>query len=119
MQVTVARLAYVANDRADRDAALVRQKAYTDRTIAVSRAPDTKAGPAGSHVLAYADRKGATEEHALFGTPDEICRMVEDLEKAGVGYVLLMIFGGVDQLRRFAREIMPAFAAEPSARAAE
>ena len=119
MQVTVARLAYVANDRADRDAALIRQKAYTDRTIAVSRAPDTKAGPAGSHVLAYADRKGATEEHALFGTPDEISRMVEDLKKAGVGYVLLMIFGGTDQLRRFAREIMPAFAQEPSARAAE
>lgn len=115
MQVTVARLAYVANDRADRDEALLRQKDYTDRTIAVSRAPDTKAGPAGSHVLAYADRKGATEEHALFGTPDEICGMVEDLRQAGVGYVLLMIFGGRDQLRRFAREVMPAFAAAPRA----
>lgn len=122
MQVTVARLAYVARDRADRDDALIRQKAYTDRTIAVSRAPDAKAGPAGpagSHVLAYADRKGATEEHALFGTPDELCAMVEDLRQAGVGYLLLMIFGGQDQLRRFAREVMPAVAREPSARAAE
>ncbi len=115
MQVTVARLAYVAKDRADRDEALVRQKAYTDRTIAVSRAPDTKAGPAGSHVLAYADRKGATEEHALFGTPDELCRMIEELRPAGVGYVLLMIFGGHDQLRRFAREIMPAFTQQRAA----
>ncbi len=117
MQVTVARLAYVAKDRSDRAEALVRQKAYTDRTIAVSRAPNTKAGPAGSHVLAYADRKGATEEHALFGTPDEIGGMVENLCKAGVGYVLLMIFGGQDQLRRFARQIMPAFARERAAAA--
>jgi len=117
MQVAVARLAYVASDRADRDEALVRQKAYTDRTIAVSRAPDTKAGPSGSHVLAYADKKGATERHALFGSPDEICGMVEDLSKAGVGYVLLTIFGGQDQLRRFAREIMPAFTRESAAAA--
>jgi alkanesulfonate monooxygenase SsuD/methylene tetrahydromethanopterin reductase-like flavin-dependent oxidoreductase (luciferase family) len=117
MQVTVARLAYVAKDRADRDEALVRQKAYTDRTIAVSRASDTKAGPAGSHVLAYADRKGATEEHALFGTPDEIAAMLEALHKASVGYILLTIAGGRDQLRRFAREIMPAFSGARAAAA--
>lgn len=116
MQVTVARLAYVANDRADKEAALRRQAAYTQRTIDVSRTPDAKSG---SHVLAYADRAGATEEHALFGTPDEICRMVEALQDVGVGYLLLMIFGGQDQLRRFAREIMPAFSREPAARAAE
>jgi alkanesulfonate monooxygenase SsuD/methylene tetrahydromethanopterin reductase-like flavin-dependent oxidoreductase (luciferase family) len=116
MQVTVARLAYVANDRTDKEAALRRQAAYTQRTIDVSRAPDAKSG---SHVLAYADRAGATEEHALFGTPDEICRMVEALQDVGVGYLLLMIFGGQDQLRRFAREIMPAFVREPAVRAAE
>ena len=76
-------------------------------------------GKTGSHVLAYADRAGATEENALFGTPDEIARMIEALRDAGVSYVLLTIAGGVDQLRRFAREIMPAFAHEPTARAAE
>ena len=74
---------------------------------------------AGRHVLAYADKAGATEENALYGTPDEIARMIEALRDAGVGYVLLTIAGGVDQLRRFAREIMPAFAREPTARAAE
>ena len=42
-----------------------------------------------------------------------------DDRAAGVGYVLLTIAGGVDQLRRFAREIMPAFVREPAARAAE
>jgi hypothetical protein len=36
--------------------------------------------------------------------------MLEDLQAAGVEYILLTIAGGADQLRRFAREIMPAFA---------
>ena len=116
MQVAVARQLYVANDQADKDAALIRQAEYTKRTVDVSRMPN---GKPGAHVLAYADKAGATEENALFGTPDEIARMIAALRDVGVGYVLLTIAGGVDQLRRFAREIMPAFAREPIARAAE
>jgi alkanesulfonate monooxygenase SsuD/methylene tetrahydromethanopterin reductase-like flavin-dependent oxidoreductase (luciferase family) len=116
MQVTVARQLYVAKDKADTEAALVRQAEYTKRTIDISRMPG---GKPGAHVLAYADKAGATEENALYGTADEIARMLETLRDAGVGYVLLTIAGGVDQLRRFAREIMPAFAREPTARAAE
>jgi len=116
MQVTVARQLYVAKDKADKEAALTRQAEYTKRTINVSRHPSAKTG---SHVLAYADRAGATEENALYGTPDEIARMIETLQGAGVAYVLLTIAGGTEQLRRFAREIMPAFAHEASARAAE
>jgi alkanesulfonate monooxygenase SsuD/methylene tetrahydromethanopterin reductase-like flavin-dependent oxidoreductase (luciferase family) len=116
-QVAVARQLYVAKDEADRQAALVRQAAYTKRTVDVSRKPD-KAG--GSHVLAYADKAGGTEENALFGTPERIAAMLEDLQKAGVDYVLLTVSGGAAQLRRFAREIMPAFArAVPAADAAE
>jgi alkanesulfonate monooxygenase SsuD/methylene tetrahydromethanopterin reductase-like flavin-dependent oxidoreductase (luciferase family) len=116
MQVTVARQLYVAKDQADKEAALVKQAAFTKRTIDVARAPDAKTG---SHVLAYADKKGATEENALYGTPDEIGAMLEALQDAGVAYILLTISGGVDQLRRFAREIMPAFSREATARAAE
>ena len=116
MQVAVARQLYVAKDRADKEAALVRQAEYTRRTINVSRDPTAKTG---SHVLAYADEAGATEKNALYGTPDEIAGMIEALRDAGVAYVLLTIAGGVDQLRRFAREVMPAFAHEPAARAAE
>jgi alkanesulfonate monooxygenase SsuD/methylene tetrahydromethanopterin reductase-like flavin-dependent oxidoreductase (luciferase family) len=115
MQVTCARQLYVAKDAADKKEALIRQAAYTKRTVDVSRRPDAKAG---SHVLAYADKAGATEEHALYGTPDEIADMLADLRDAGVSYVLLTIAGGREQLRRFAREIMPDFAAAP-ARAAE
>jgi len=107
MQVTVARQLYVAKDAADRQEALERQAQYTQRTVASARRPDAKGG---SHVLAYVDKPGATEEHALFGTPDEIARMLEALQGAGVAYALLTIAGGREQLRRFAREIMPAFA---------
>ena len=56
-----------------------------------------------------ADKAGGTEEHALYGTPDEIVTMLEALRGAGAAYVLLTVAGGSDQLRRFAREIMPAF----------
>ncbi|MGA8749420.1 MAG: LLM class flavin-dependent oxidoreductase [Pseudolabrys sp.] len=116
MQVTVARQLYIAKDKADKEAALVRQAEYTKRTINVSRDPSAKSG---SHVLAYADRAGATEENALYGTPDEIVGMIEALRDAGVAYVLLTIAGGADHLRRFAREVMPAFTHEATARAAE
>lgn len=116
MQVTVARQLYIAKDEADKEAALAKQAAFTKRTIDVSRAPDAKTG---SHVLAYANKAGATEENALYGTPDEIGTMLEALHGAGVEYILLTISGGQEQLRRFAREIMPAFSKAPVARAAE
>jgi alkanesulfonate monooxygenase SsuD/methylene tetrahydromethanopterin reductase-like flavin-dependent oxidoreductase (luciferase family) len=107
MQIAVARQLYVAKDEADRQAALMRQAAYTKRTVDVSRKPDAAGG---SHVLAYADKAGGTEENALFGTPDRIAVMLDELRSAGVDYVLLTVSGGIAQLRRFAQEIMPAFA---------
>jgi alkanesulfonate monooxygenase SsuD/methylene tetrahydromethanopterin reductase-like flavin-dependent oxidoreductase (luciferase family) len=60
-------------------------------------------------VLAYSDKAGGTEEHALYGTPDEIHTRLEALHGAGAEYILLTVLGGVEQLHRFAREIMPAF----------
>jgi alkanesulfonate monooxygenase SsuD/methylene tetrahydromethanopterin reductase-like flavin-dependent oxidoreductase (luciferase family) len=117
MQIAVARQLYVAKDEADKEAALARQAVYTQRTVDVSRTPD---GKPGSHVLAYADKQGGTEENALYGTPEDIRAGLEALQQAGAAYVLLTFAGGAAQLRRFAREIMPAFAgATPAADAAE
>jgi alkanesulfonate monooxygenase SsuD/methylene tetrahydromethanopterin reductase-like flavin-dependent oxidoreductase (luciferase family) len=65
----------------------------------VSRSPDSELG---SHVLGYAN----TEQHALFGTPDEICAGIEALREAGVEYVLVQLAGGREQLRRLAREVI-------------
>ena len=106
MQVAVARQVYVAKNKADKDAALERLAKYTQRTVDVSRAPEAKGG---AHVLAYADGAGGTETNALYGTADEICGKLHALNKAGAEYALLTISGGVEQLRRFAREIMPEF----------
>ena len=95
----------------------MRQAAYTRRTVDVSQAPGRSGG---SHVLAYSDKAGGTEEHALYGTPDEIGASLEELRGAGADYVLLTVSGGVEQLNRFARDIMPGFAgAIPTADAAE
>jgi alkanesulfonate monooxygenase SsuD/methylene tetrahydromethanopterin reductase-like flavin-dependent oxidoreductase (luciferase family) len=116
MQVAVARQLYVASDEADKQAALKRQASYTQRTVDVSRAPG---GKGGSHVLAYADKAGGTEENALYGTPEEICAMLDALQKGGVEYVLLTVAGGAAQLRRFARDVMPALARSAPAAAAE
>lgn len=108
MGVAVARQLYVARDRADAEAALARLAGYTQRTVSVARSP-RHAG--GSHVLAYADEKGATEKHALCGTPEEIHSKLAELSDAGAEYVLLTVLGGKEQLQRFAREVMPAFSA--------
>jgi alkanesulfonate monooxygenase SsuD/methylene tetrahydromethanopterin reductase-like flavin-dependent oxidoreductase (luciferase family) len=104
MAVAVARQLYVASDRADAEAALARQAEYTRRTVEVSRSPGRTDG---SHVLAYADKSGVTEEHALFGTPEEIRSSLAALSEAGVEYVLLTVHGGKEQLRRFAKEVIP------------
>jgi hypothetical protein len=60
--------------------------------------------PSLGHGLSEAGR------NALIGTPDEIAGRLELLRAVGVAYVLLSGQGSRDNLRRFARDIMPAFA---------
>jgi hypothetical protein len=51
----------------------------------------------------------------MYGTADEIAKRLEELCDVGVGYVLINGGGsgggarGRESLRRFAREVMPAF----------
>jgi alkanesulfonate monooxygenase SsuD/methylene tetrahydromethanopterin reductase-like flavin-dependent oxidoreductase (luciferase family) len=97
---------YVADDKAEAEAALKRAAAATQRTVDVSRTPGQAV--AGSHVLSYAGTAGATEAHTLYDTPDGIAEKLDALSKAGVAYVLLTTLGGPAQLRRFAREVAPA-----------
>lgn len=103
-RVAVARQVYVAQSKAEASEALKRAAAYTRRTVEVSR---SRAG--GSHVLAYANTPGATEANALFDVADIICEKLEALAKIGVEYILVTALGGAEQLRRFARDVMPAF----------
>ena len=55
-------------------------------------------------------RPAATEANAHFGTPDEIGEKLEALRSAGAEFIIFAMAGGREQLRRFAREIMPGFA---------
>ena len=114
-QVALARDVYVARDDADKRAALERNAKMRQRTVEVSRTPGREGG---SHVLSYEHTAEGSEGVALYGTPDEIMRKLEALRAVGVQYVLANIGGGSrESLRRFAREVMPAFAdAEPPRR---
>jgi alkanesulfonate monooxygenase SsuD/methylene tetrahydromethanopterin reductase-like flavin-dependent oxidoreductase (luciferase family) len=109
LDVGVARAFYVAKDEADKLAALERRLEAQHRLAAISNAPDGTKSKAS--IMAFSDTREASEESALYGTPDEIAKKLEKLRKLGVEYVLLNGGGPArDNLRRFARELMPAFA---------
>jgi alkanesulfonate monooxygenase SsuD/methylene tetrahydromethanopterin reductase-like flavin-dependent oxidoreductase (luciferase family) len=109
MDVGVARAFYVAKDETDKQAALERRLEAQRRLETISNAPDGTKSKAS--IMAFSDTREASEESALYGTPDEIAQKLEKLRRLGVEYVLLN-GGGVahDSLHRFARELMPAFA---------
>jgi alkanesulfonate monooxygenase SsuD/methylene tetrahydromethanopterin reductase-like flavin-dependent oxidoreductase (luciferase family) len=112
MEVAVARAVHIAKDGADREAALERRYQGHMRVNRLARRPDeTRA----RYILD--DEKEArheSAESALFGTPDEIMRKLERLRAGGIEYVIINFGGSRENIRRFAREIMPAFADEPA-----
>jgi alkanesulfonate monooxygenase SsuD/methylene tetrahydromethanopterin reductase-like flavin-dependent oxidoreductase (luciferase family) len=106
-QVGVARAFFVA-DTAEEKAAAVERRLKAQRQMqAISQRPD---GRNTASIMAFSDTLEASEESALYGTPDEISRKLERLQAAGVEYVLLN-GGGTSRrnLQRFAREVMPYF----------
>jgi alkanesulfonate monooxygenase SsuD/methylene tetrahydromethanopterin reductase-like flavin-dependent oxidoreductase (luciferase family) len=105
MQVAVARNVYVAEGAADRDKALTQQIAVHRKMVELSQRPD---GANRSHILQYASAPGNTEEHALFGSPDDIVAGLKKLEAVGVRQVLINSGGKpLESLRRFAKTVMP------------
>jgi alkanesulfonate monooxygenase SsuD/methylene tetrahydromethanopterin reductase-like flavin-dependent oxidoreductase (luciferase family) len=107
MTVAVARAYYVARDAADKAAAVERRLAATRRMTSLAQSP---AGDNKSSMVSFADTREASEQSALFGTPDEIAAKLEVLRRAGIAHVLLNGPGLRDQLHRFAHDVMPAFA---------
>jgi alkanesulfonate monooxygenase SsuD/methylene tetrahydromethanopterin reductase-like flavin-dependent oxidoreductase (luciferase family) len=61
----------------------------------------------------FVNSREAAEAGTLYGTPDEVGAKLQTLRDVGVEYVLLNSAGGLASLRRFAHEVMPAFASEP------
>ena len=115
-QVGVARAFFVADTEEEKAAAVERRIMGQRRLHAISQRPD---GNNTSSIMAFSDTREASEESALYGTPDEICRKIERLRAQGVRYVLLNGGGTSRQnLRRFANEVMPQFRTETVSRTA-
>ena len=116
-QVGVARAFFVARDEAEKEAAVDRRVVAQRRLHGISQRPD---GNNTASIMAFSDTREASEESALYGNPDQICRKIEKLQAAGVEYMLLN-GGGTsrENLRRFAREVMPHFRMATPRRAAE
>jgi alkanesulfonate monooxygenase SsuD/methylene tetrahydromethanopterin reductase-like flavin-dependent oxidoreductase (luciferase family) len=103
--VAVARNIFVTYGAAEQAAALERLRRQHGHMIALSQ---HAARPVSSHILGYAGGEGASEAAALYGPPETIARGLAELRDAGVAYVLLN-GGGTsrENLRRFARDVMP------------
>jgi len=113
MQVAVTRSVNVVKTAAERQKALETRMAARERVHNLAQRPD---GQNNSTIMTYAHTLEAAEAGALYGTPDEIAVKLQRLRDLGAEYVLLNSTGGFETLRRFAEEVRPAFAGEPSLR---
>ena len=109
LDVGVCRAFYVAKDAADKQKAVEARLSNQQR---MSKLADP-AGTGKSSMLSFDHTLDAAAESAMYGTPEEIAKKLDTLQAAGVEHVLLNgPAGSLTNLRRFAREVMPAFAGE-------
>ena len=115
MEVAVSRAVYVAKEEVDKQRALEQRTVARARMNALAERPD---GKNTASLMAFADKRDASDESALFGSPDEIAAKLERLRGLGVEHVLINFPGHArESLRRFARDIKPAFVDAPKIRA--
>jgi alkanesulfonate monooxygenase SsuD/methylene tetrahydromethanopterin reductase-like flavin-dependent oxidoreductase (luciferase family) len=106
--VGVARAFYVARDQDDLEKAVAQRLANQQRMTRLAADPNAATK---SSMISFDHTLDAAAESALYGTPDAIAAKLEKLRAAGITYVLLNgPAGSRDNLRRFAGEVMPAFA---------
>ena len=112
LEVAVARAVHFAKNAADKEAAIERRYQGHMRVNALARRP----GETRERYILDDEKQARYEsaESALFGTPDEIMRKLERLRAGGIEYVIINFGGSLENIRRFAREIMPAFSDEPA-----
>ena len=114
MQIGVTRAFFVADSAAEREAAMERRLENRTRQLKLATRPDGTVH--GGPDRATGDPRAVNEISAMYGTPEAIAEKLDELREAGIGYVLLNGGGsgggarGRESLRRFAREVMPAFA---------
>jgi alkanesulfonate monooxygenase SsuD/methylene tetrahydromethanopterin reductase-like flavin-dependent oxidoreductase (luciferase family) len=105
MSVGVARSVHVVMTAEERQRAVDARIAGRSRIDKLAQTPD---GKNRSSIMSYDDSRESADASALYGTPDEVVAKLQALQKLGVGYVLLNTAGGIETLRRFARDVMPA-----------
>ena len=98
MRVGVARSVNIVNTKAEYDAAIDARMAGRRRTQNLAQRPD------------FEDTREIAELGTIYGTPDQVAEKIQDLKDAGIEYILLNCPAGIETLRRFAKEVMPAFA---------
>jgi alkanesulfonate monooxygenase SsuD/methylene tetrahydromethanopterin reductase-like flavin-dependent oxidoreductase (luciferase family) len=116
MQVGVARAVHFADTAAELEAAQVRRFQGHLRINKLAERPGDERERFARHDEAEVRR--LCDETAIFGTTDQIIAKLEALRAGGVAYVIVNFGGSRDNIRRFAREVMPAFADEPPIAAA-
>jgi len=105
--VGIARAFFVAHSDQEKETALDNRLAAQQKLVAASgnNPADRKAS-----ILTFEDTREGSQEAALIGKPDEIAAKIEKLKGMGVEYLLLNGGGSRENLRRFAREVIPSFA---------
>jgi alkanesulfonate monooxygenase SsuD/methylene tetrahydromethanopterin reductase-like flavin-dependent oxidoreductase (luciferase family) len=111
MSVAVTRSINIVMTEAERRKAIETRLMSQERIDRMAQTPD---GDNRASIISYAHTLEAAEASALYGTPEEIAAKLQTLRSVGVEYVLLNSAGGIDTLRRFAREVMPNFEPETS-----
>ena len=103
MTVGVTRSINVITDAADL------QKAYENRIAAKRRIDRLTVRPDNQNAGRVASDEVICAS-ALYGTPDAVARKLEVLRAGGAAYIMVNCPGGAAGLRRFARDVRPAFA---------
>lgn len=115
MSVGVTRSINVVMTEAERQKAV---EARVQARLRVDRLAQRPDGQNKASIMSYAHTPETAEASALYGTPDEIAAKLQRLRDLGAEYVLVNSAGGLTSLRRFAEELMPAFAGAPAVAAA-
>jgi alkanesulfonate monooxygenase SsuD/methylene tetrahydromethanopterin reductase-like flavin-dependent oxidoreductase (luciferase family) len=107
MDVAVSRAFFVAKNAEDKARAIEARLANQTRLAKLAQTPG---GDSKSSMLSFDQTLDAAAESAMFGTPDEISEKLSRLQAAGVEHILLNgPSRSRENLRAFARDVMPAF----------
>jgi alkanesulfonate monooxygenase SsuD/methylene tetrahydromethanopterin reductase-like flavin-dependent oxidoreductase (luciferase family) len=111
MDVGVCRAFFVARNVEEKTQAIDSRLAAQRRMTNLAQTPG---GKNKSSMMSFADTREASEESALYDTPERIARKLDALRGLGIERILLNgPSGSREHLRRFARDVMPAFRDRP------